>query len=166
MHRCGAESLKGVAWLVWALVHCARAALAHKHGCTARQGCVPPHRITQTRGEMRVCGAQGVMRVAWLQDGSAWALVQAPVLRALTGAQLPDVPVRHAALLCAYQRGRASLASVPDDGYIMQVRPEAGSRPKNGPQMVVTIAVLQVAIKRALLALILVMCGCTELHPQ
>ena len=65
--------------------------------------------------------AQGVMRVAWLQDGSAWALVQAPVLGALAGAQLPDLPARHAALLDAYAAGRPSLAGVPDDGYIMQV---------------------------------------------
>ena len=65
--------------------------------------------------------AQGVMRVAWLQDGSAWALVQAPVLRALADAQLPDMPARHAALLDAYAAGRPSLAGVPDDGYIMQV---------------------------------------------
>jgi hypothetical protein len=72
-----------------------------------------------------VC-AQGIMRVAWLQDGSAWALVQAPALRALGAAALPDVPARHAALLSAYARGRASLASVPDDGYIMQARGRAG----------------------------------------
>ncbi|KAK9840975.1 hypothetical protein WJX81_003475 [Elliptochloris bilobata] len=63
---------------------------------------------------------QGVMRVAWLQDGSAWALVQAPVLCALAAAQLPDLPKRHASLLDAYTAGRASLAGVPDDGYIMQ----------------------------------------------
>lgn len=61
------------------------------------------------------------MRVAWLQDGSAWALVQAPVLGALSGAALPDLGLRHAALLDAYAAGQPSLAGVPDDGYIMQV---------------------------------------------
>ena len=67
--------------------------------------------------------AQGVMRVACLFDGTAWALVMPEHLYALGAARLTTNGAGHAALLDAYAQPPASCASIPDDGYIMQVSP-------------------------------------------
>ena len=64
---------------------------------------------------------QGVMRVAALFDGTAWALVTPDHLYALAASQPHGSPGYHAALLDAYRGSHQSFAAVPDDGYIMQV---------------------------------------------
>lgn len=64
---------------------------------------------------------QGVMRVASLFDGTAWALVTPEHLYALSAAQPMGNTSYHAALLDAYRGSHQSFAAVPDDGYIMQV---------------------------------------------
>jgi len=65
---------------------------------------------------------QGVMRVASLFDGTAWALVTPQHLYALGMAQPMGNAEYHAALLDAYRgSSNQSFAAVPDDGYIMQV---------------------------------------------
>ena len=61
------------------------------------------------------------MRVACLFDGTAWALVMPEHLYALGAARLASHSAGHAALLDAYAQPPASFASIPDDGYIMQV---------------------------------------------
>lgn len=63
--------------------------------------------------------ARGLMRVACLADGSAWALVQPSVLDRLQ-ASCPAAPTVHAELLVNYSKGYDGLWSVPDDGYILQ----------------------------------------------
>jgi len=69
-----------------------------------------------------VAPVQGVMRVASLFDGTAWALVTPQHLYALGTAQPMGNAEYHAALLDAYRgSSNQSFAAVPDDGYIMQV---------------------------------------------
>eukprot|EP00891_Asterochloris_glomerata_P002441 jgi/Astpho2/2441/Aster-05689 len=62
----------------------------------------------------------GIMRVACLYDGSAWALVDSGHLKHLQGASWSSIPDVHADLLDDYMEGFEQLADVPDDGYIMQ----------------------------------------------
>lgn len=71
---------------------------------------------------------QGVMRVASLFDGTAWALVTPEHLYALSTAQPMGNTAYHAALLDTYRGSATTFAAVPDDGYIMQVSSN-GARP-------------------------------------
>eukprot|EP00208_Stichococcus_sp_RCC1054_P006330 CAMPEP_0206141976 /NCGR_PEP_ID=MMETSP1473-20131121/14954_1 /ASSEMBLY_ACC=CAM_ASM_001109 /TAXON_ID=1461547 /ORGANISM="Stichococcus sp, Strain RCC1054" /LENGTH=483 /DNA_ID=CAMNT_0053536755 /DNA_START=219 /DNA_END=1666 /DNA_ORIENTATION=+ len=61
---------------------------------------------------------RGLMRVACLADGSAWALVQPEHLARLQ-MSCPLAPEVHRELLERYADGQP-LSSVPDDGYILQ----------------------------------------------
>ena len=67
---------------------------------------------------------QGILRVASLFDGTAWALVTPEHLYALAASQPMGNSGYHGALLDAYRGSHQSFAAVPDDGYIMQVIPK------------------------------------------
>lgn len=68
---------------------------------------------------------QGIMKVASLYDGSAWALVNPDILAGLQKACTSTAVKHHQRLLASYasqgpgQPGR-HWAEVPDDGYILQ----------------------------------------------
>ncbi|KAL3139891.1 hypothetical protein ABBQ38_004185 [Trebouxia sp. C0009 RCD-2024] len=62
----------------------------------------------------------GIMRVAFLYDGSAWALVDTGHLKHLQGQAWSGAADVHEELLQSYLAGRQQLAEVQDDGYFMQ----------------------------------------------
>ncbi|DBB08019.1 TPA: hypothetical protein ACH3X3_009392 [Trebouxia sp. C0006] len=62
----------------------------------------------------------GIMRVAFLYDGSAWALVDGAHLKHLQSLAWSGATVVHEELLQSYLAEQPELANVPDDGYFMQ----------------------------------------------